>query len=766
MHALSTILKFGLVFVALTMIAVTVVYFYFAHTLPEISSLKQYQPPLVSRIYDEKGELLAEYADEHRILTPLEEIPLRLRNAFLAAEDVHFYQHPGINPPRILSALIANLKAGHTVQGGSTITQQVAKNLLLSPERTYSRKIREILLAYEMEKNLSKDEILYLYLNHIYLGRGAYGVASAAWRYFRKTLKELSLAECALLAGLPKAPSRYAPHIHPELALARRNAVLNAMAENGLAPRTAVEKAKQEPIVIAPLFKPKIKNAYEDRVLAKIAELFGPQTIRRQGLSIIIPYRQEDQNAAIRALRQGVIALEERQPYAGPIAHYPKEQWDAVLQDLKAKYPSSSPPKEDTLVEGLVLPTKVSGKLRVSDGTQEWILSAPRWRWAQAAYETRPPTWVAGDLILLRGNGQGGVRITQRTDVESALYAVDLEKGTVLAWVGGFDFHKGGFDHVLKAERQPGSAFKPFLYALAMDLGYTPASIFIDSPLVFQSRETASFWRPENYKNRFAGPVTLRNALEHSRNLVSIKLLEDIGVPRFLEFLKRFPFEREFPPQLALALGSSEVTLKELTEAYLVLASLGKRWQPVMVQQVQDRNGKTLYRSVAGTRCQVCHADAVLDAGMGMHPAEQVLDPVSAFLTVNLMRGVVERGTGRRARALGRPAAGKTGTTNNQVDAWFLGFTPQVLTGVWVGRENAKPLGRLETGAHAALPIWLSAMKTFHQDRPIVDFDVPPGIEWVVIDPKTGQIATKDTSSPFLEAFRIGTAPQPPEPIP
>ena len=331
----------------------------------------------------------------------------------------------------------------------------------------------------------------------------------------------------------------------------------------------------------------------------------------------------------------------------------------------------------------------------------------------------------------------------------------------MLARVGGFDFRLGDFDRVSSANRQPGSAFKPFLYETAMQTGYTPASIIMDSPVVFENRKSDEFWRPENYKNKFAGAVTLRNALEHSRNLASIKLLQDIGINRFTQALNdNYQFTHQFPAQLALALGVTEVTLKELTESYAVIASGGQRWKPVSIQQIQDRNGKTLHRSVAGHRCQTCHADPVLAINNAMQPAEKTLDPVNAFLATNMMHGVIQHGTGRRARALGHPAAGKTGTTNNQVDAWFMGYTPQVLTGVWSGRDIPTPMGRRETGAHAALPTWLEAMQAFHQNRPIENFVPPEGVEWVAIDPKTGKLPGPETRRPYLESFRIGPAPR------
>lgn len=776
MRTLPLMLKFILVAAIASVIGITGVYLYFSSNLPKLTSLADYQPPLVTRVYSTDGELLAEYADEHRILTPLKDIPQQLRSAFLAAEDAHFYQHPGINPARIISAAIANLRAGHTVQGGSTITQQVAKNFLLSSERSYTRKIKEAILAERIESHFSKDEILYLYLNQIYLGRGSYGVASAAWRYFGKRLDELTLAECAMLAGLPKAPGYYAPHLHPKIAMERRNLVLSMMESAGFVSPEAVAKAKKEPIKVVPLPADKLSNAYADMVYQQLADRFGKDTLRRQGLTVIVPYDVKAEDAAIHAVRKGLLNLEQQQYYRVPVNH-PASEWPALLKNWAEGRAGDAGHvlADDEIIPALVESVQPDGSLMLNDGVSHWHLAKPSWQWekpqpiadqttaqqAVAAPAPRHPlTWIAGDEVWLQGDGKGGVRLTQQPSIESALYSIDLQKGTVLARVGGFDYKLGDFDRVDSANRQPGSAFKPFLYETAMEAGYTPASIIMDSPIVFQNLKNDEFWRPENYKDRFAGAVTLRNALEHSRNLASIKLLQDIGVNRFTQALNdNYLFNRKFPAELALALGVTEVTLKELTESYAVIASGGLRWRPVSIQQIQDRNGKTLYRSVAGFRCQVCHADPVLAINDAMQPADQTLDPVNAFLVTNMMQGVIQHGTGRRALALRRPAAGKTGTTNNQVDAWFMGFTPQVLTGVWTGRDIPSSMGRRETGAHAALPTWLMAMQSYLKGRPKLNFTPPDGIEWVTIDPKTGLLPGKDTKHPFLESFRVGTAP-------
>ncbi|MDX8387248.1 MAG: PBP1A family penicillin-binding protein [Ghiorsea sp.] len=762
MRWLFLILKLSLVSSLIAVTSVTGAYFYFSKELPKLDDLSSYQPPLVSRIFNNQGELIAEYADEHRILTPMSEIPQYVINAFLAAEDEHFYNHPGINPGRIIAAAIANLKAGHTVQGASTITQQVAKNFLLTNEKSYIRKAKEAILSWRIEQQFSKDDILYLYLNHIFLGRGSYGVASASWRYFNKQLDELTLGEAAMLAGLPKAPSSYAPHLNPERAKKRRDTVLRQLARSGLADMNDVNIALLEPLTVSPLPRRKLSNAYSDFVTQSLTNTFGRSALRKQGLSITVPFDERLEQASIASVRNGLLKIESTQSYRIP-KHHELSTWESITQTwAKKRSVDDAPLSTSNTLPALVEEALENGDLIVNDGINRWQITKPSWKWdAELTYsDERPAHWIAGDEILLRGDGKGGVELTQQPSIESALYSVDMEKGTVLARVGGFDFKFGGFDRVSQAKRQPGSSFKPFLYTTAIEKGYTPATIVVDAPIVFDSASTDDFWRPENYGNRFAGAVTLRNALEHSRNLVAIRLLQDVGISTFLRRLRDYPFEQRFPKQLALALGVAEVTPEHMVESYIVIASGGLKWKPVSIQQVQDRNGQTLHRAVAGNRCQTCHVDPVLAVNQHMRPAERILDPIDAYLVQNMMTGVVQRGTARRARVLKRPAAGKTGTTNQQVDAWFMGFTPQVLTGVWVGKDNPSPMGRRATGSGAALPIWIEAMQAMHKGKEVVDFPIPAqGVEWATIDPKTGLLAGSSTKHPFLEAFKEGTAP-------
>ncbi|MDQ6961193.1 MAG: PBP1A family penicillin-binding protein [Mariprofundaceae bacterium] len=755
-------LKITLTLTLSAMIVVTAAYLHFASSLPKLDSIASYRPPLASRVYNNNGKLLAEYADEHRLLVPLEDMPKHLKDAFITTEDEQFYKHPGFNPARILSAFYNNIKQGRVVQGASTITQQVVKNFLLSPERTWQRKVREIILSYRLEQTFSKNEILYLYLNQIYLGRGSHGVGSAAWRYYRKTVDELNLAESAMLAALPKAPSKYAPHLNPSLAKERRDIVLRRMLITQFSDKKSVEDALNTPLNIQPLPQNKLEDTYGHSVYQQLEKEFGKENLRRQGLTIITPYTIEAQQVARHALRKGVLNVEGRQFYRTPPHHEP-EKWPALFASWK-KARSTSSLASDGIFPGLIQRNEAK-KLTVHDGIKTWQIKAPKWSWKKNKQHS---TWLVGDEVLLRIDQAGKATISQTPSIESALFSIDLEKGTVLAEVGGFNYKFGRFNRVQQAKRQPGSSFKPFLYFTGMSQDLTPATIIMDTPLVFPGQNQGKTWTPKNYKNNFAGPVTIRNALEHSRNLVSIKILQDVGIDTFLNTLENFHFEHRFPRQLSLALGASEVSLEKLTESYTVLATLGQHWKPVRVQQVQDRKGHSLIRAVAGHRCQTCHINPVIGLNKHMLPAKQTVDAATAFVTVNMMKGVIQHGTGVRARALKRPAAGKTGTTNDQIDAWFMGFTPQVLTGVWVGKDQPSTLGRRETGGKAALPIWLETMQFLHKGKPVKDFKEPEGISWVLIDKKSGYRTRSASAGSFLEAFRSGTEPTrfKPRPVP
>jgi len=639
------------------MILITVVtvfgvvsYFYFTHDLPSVETLKNYKPSTITKIFSEEGEIIGEFSYEKREVASLDRIPNYLLQAFVSGEDARFFQHKGLDYVAILRALFRNIFSGEIVQGGSTITQQVVKSLLLSPEKSFARKIREAILAYQIERNLTKEEILYLYLNQIYLGHGAYGVAAAAESYFGKTIEELDLAESALLAGLPQAPSKNSPYQHPEQAKKRQIYILNRMAEEGFISSSEAVKAIKTPYVIRGKEKPSIEKAphFVEYVRRYVEEKYGKDALYKNGLQIFSTVDLRFQKTAQEALEAGLKEIEKR-----------------------GKYPSVEMP-------------------------------------------------------------------------EGALICFDLETGYVKAMVGGRDFRKSQFNRVIQARRQTGSAFKPIVYASALDKGYSPASIIVDSPIVFEWGDR--MWKPKNFEGTFSGPITLRSALTHSVNIVTVKIAQEVGIDYIKNYAQRLGISSPLHGDLSMALGSSSISLYELTKAYSVFANQGNLFKPIFIKRILDRDGNLLEENLLPF--------------YSVEPSkeEQVITPQTAFLMTYLLEGVVKQGTGWRARSLGRPVAAKTGTTDQFMDAWFIGYTPELITGVWVGFDEERSLGENETGARAASPVWVGFMSKILKDKPVKDFPAPEeGIEFMKIDPKTGQISLEKDG--ILECFREGTGP-------
>ncbi len=649
------------------MILITVVsvfgvvfYFYFTHDLPSIKTLKNYRPSAVTKIFSEEGEVIGEFFYEKREVVSLDRIPNYLVQAFVAGEDARFFQHKGLDYIAIFRALFRNIFSGEIVQGGSTITQQVVKSLLLSAEKSFGRKIREAILAYQIEKYLTKEEILFLYLNQIYLGHGTYGVAAAAEGYFGKTIEELNLAEAALLAGLPQAPSKYSPYLHPEQAKKRQTYILNRMAEEGFIPSTEAAKAIKTPYVIRSKEKPSIEKAphFVEYVRRYVEEKYGKDALYKNGLQIFCTVDLYFEKTAQEALETGLKEIEKRE-----------------------KYPSADTP---------LVP-------------------------------------------------------------EGALICFDLETGYVKAMVGGRDFRKSQFNRVIQARRQTGSAFKPIVYASALDKGFTPTSIIVDSPVIFEGG--GKKWKPKNFEGKFFGPTTLRNALTHSVNVVTVKIAQEIGVDYIRNYAQKLGISSALHNDLSMALGSSSISLYELTRAYSVFANQGNLFKPIFIKKILDRDGNLLEENLPPFYSEEPSKE------------EQVIMPQTAFLMTYLMEGVVKQGTGWRAKSLGRPVAAKTGTTDQFMDAWFVGYTPELITGVWVGFDEERSLGENETGARAASPVWVAFMSKILKDKPVKDFLVPEeGIEFMKIDPKTGQISLEKDG--ILECFREGTGPTQKDPLP
>ncbi|HWP66886.1 MAG TPA: PBP1A family penicillin-binding protein, partial [Candidatus Limnocylindria bacterium] len=718
-------------------VAGVILYLEITSALPPVDQLLTYRPPVATRVFADDGTPIAEFFVERRYLVPLERIPVRVRQAFLAAEDADFYEHRGIDPISIARALWTNLRSSGIRQGASTITQQVVKTLLLTPERSFERKLKEAILALRLETKLSKDDILYMYLNEIYFGAGAYGVQAAAKTFFDVDVEHLTLAQAALLAGLPQRPSQYDPQRHLDRALVRQHYVLERMAQEGFITPVELRDALQEEIRIAPRRPQSYLAApwYVEHVRRLLEERFGGTYAAQLGLRVYTAVNLPMQQAADAAVRLGLQQFDERHGYRGPITRLAPDAIDDYLASEAARPHAASRHAVVTGVDqgGLLI--------RTADG--EGAIAASGLEYGGRVIP--PSRFAPGDVITVVPDGttpSGLPRFALSQDpiVQGALVAFDPYTGEVKALTGGYEFGASHFNRAVQAKRQPGSAFKPLLYAAAMEKRYTPASIVLDAPIELPAGN-GRIWRPRNYNDRYYGPVPLREALSRSLNTVSVRLVDELGPDYVRRYLTRFGFSTEFPRNLSIALGSSEVTLLELTRAYGVFATLGKRFDPIFITRVTDDAGNPL--DFADTRPHF----------------ERVMSPALAYLVTNLMESVVKEGTARAALALGRPLAGKTGTTNESRDAWFIGYSPDLLAGAWVGYDSHEPLGGKETGSRAALPIWMAFMERALAGRPPVDFPVPPGVTYVSVDPASGLRAVPGGAA-VREVFIAGTEPQ------
>ncbi|MDY6823120.1 MAG: PBP1A family penicillin-binding protein [Thermodesulfobacteriota bacterium] len=777
---LLTVLMVGAV------IAGAVAYYHISETLPSIASLKDYKPPVITTLYSADDRKIAEFYEQRRIVMPLSEIPEPFINAFVAAEDARFYQHTGIDLIGVFRALIKNLKAGTIVQGGSTITQQVAKSFFLSSERTYTRKIREAILSYRIEKQLSKREILYLYLNQIYLGHGAYGVAAAAENYFGKKVDELSLSEYALIAGLPQAPSSYSPYHHPERAKRRQIYVLNQMVTEGYVSRAAAETAREKEMDIKPVksWYQEMAPWYAEHVRRYVENKYGREVLYNEGLSIYTAMNLDMQKIARSEVEKGLRALDKRQGYRGPVKHLTEDDIEPFLAELrKAVENQETPPAPGDIVKGVVMDVddeEGTVYVRFGGGSGQIPLEDMRWArtpdtevaWYKAAAKIDRPSQSLrfGDVIHVRikslikeetgedsqdevppeaataeddspsvGNKRYVFSLEQTPAVEAALVCMAVRSGHVKAMIGGRDAGKSHFNRVIQSRRQPGSAFKPVIYAAALDKGYTPASVIIDSAIIFEDKEHDFIWKPQNYEERFFGPTLFRKALEKSHNIPTIKIMMDIGVDYVRDYARKLGIESPLSRDLSIALGSSGIAPIELAKVYSVFPNLGKAVEPIFITKIMDREGRVLEEHTADPK--------------------RVIGKDTAYIMTHLLKGVVEHGTGRRVRSLNRPAAGKTGTTDNLDDAWFAGYTPGYVTVVWVGYDQERSLGKSETGSSAASPIWLGFMKEMLKDKPVKTFEVPEGVVFSKIDAKTGLLPGDGSTETFFECFKKGTVP-------
>jgi len=710
--------------------------------LPPVDQLLRYKPPVATRIYAEDGSLIGEFFVERRYLVPLAHIPEHVRLAFLAAEDADFYRHRGVDPVGIARALVMDVMHHQVVQGGSTITQQVVKALLLTPERSFERKLKELVLALRLESKLSKDDILYLYLNQIYFGAGAYGVAAAAREFFDADVADLTIAQAAVLAGLPQAPSRYDPQRRPSQAIARQHYVLERMRIENFITEAQYQAARAEPITFArrrpgtylaaPWYVEHVRRLLEDR--------YGETAPYQLGLQVTTAVDLEMERAAEEAVRAGLRELDHRQGFRGPIRHLDPRQREK-MESFFTREQGNKPP-EDGRARAVVLDVRPQG-LAVSTAWERGTLPADALAWGST--RVPPSAFKPGDVVAVRVTGQGPDQtarfaLDQEPQVEGALIAIDPYTGEVRAMVGGYDFRRSQFNRAVQARRQPGSGFKPLIYAAAIDHGYTPASIVLDAPIALENGNQPP-WMPRNYENRYYGPTPLRYALARSLNTVTVRLVDQMGIKEVLDYLPRFGLHGPLPRNLSIALGSAEVTPIELVRAYGVFATLGKRFEPIFITRVTDADGNPL------------------EFGNTRPHFEPAMKPATAYVVTSMMETVVQHGTGRAALELGRPVAGKTGTTNDTHDAWFIGFTPDLLAGVWVGFDSERSLGAKETGGHAAAPIWTAFMKQALAGRPVVDFPVPDGIGFAQIDRATGLRAIPGGESE-LEVFVKGSEPK------
>jgi penicillin-binding protein 1A len=751
------LLMTSLLFVIVGSLCVAGVYFYLSRNLPKIASLKDYRPPIITTVYSDDNRKIGEFFKERRIVIPLSQMPDMLKKAFIAAEDSRFYTHQGIDILSILRAFYKNIEAGTIVQGGSTITQQVTKSFLLTPERSYIRKIKEAILAYRIDKQFSKDEILFLYLNQIYLGHGAYGVEAASENYFGKSAKDLNLAECAILAGLPQAPSRYSPFKYPEKAKQRQIYVLNRMVEDGFITNIQATEAINKVLDIKPRKNFYIDEVpvYTEHIRRYILTKYGEDALYKDGLSVYSSVNIEMQKIALEEINKGLYALDKRQGYRGPLKHLQPEEIESFSKEIQLELEKIHL-EADKIVSGVVIEVNdKNNTVTVRMGNVLGVIGIEDMRWARkpnpevAYYQARVnhvgEVLKVGDVILVRVKGKifntdrWWLSLEQTPNAQSALMCIEAETGNVKVMVGGRDFRESQFNRAIQSRRQPGSAFKPIIYAAAIDRGYTPATMIIDSPIVYEDTEHDFTWKPKNYKEKFYGPTLFRDALAESRNVVTIKILKDIGIDYAIDYARKLGITSNLNRDLSLALGSSGVSLLELMKAYSVFDNLGYLVEPVFVTKILDRDGNVIEEANPARR--------------------KVIEQNTAYIMTSLLEGVVKRGTGRRVTAMNRPVAGKTGTTNNLHDAWFMGYTPRYVTGVWVGFDDESSLGTGETGSRAASPIWLGFMQRLLQGKPVRVFQVPEGVVFSKIDAETGLLPIPESKKTVFECFKEGTVP-------
>jgi len=723
----------------------------YSNNIPDYRFLKNYKPPVSSKVYSGNGDLVADFSKEKRIFVPFNSIPKNVINSFLSAEDKNFFSHPGVDAKGVLRALvnnISNILSSKRLEGASTITQQVAKNFLLTNEVSLNRKIKEAILAFRIERALSKQRILELYLNQIYLGSGAYGVAAASLQYFDKSIKDLDYSEAALLAALPKAPSKYNPYRDIDLAKYRRDLVLKNLLDNKYIDSNEYDSLKDKKIILNKSKKIFLEDAqyYIEDVRKKVIQILTYDKVYKQGFNINTPINLEFQKIATETLRDGLLSYDKRKGWRGPLTNksYSKN-WNNNLKKFKL---------EDSINWQLAIVKKLN-KFSANIETEDKLNGTIKFEDISWTKKDFNKLLKVGDIVYVKKIGDNDYSLKQLPKVNGGIVVMDPYTGRVLALSGGFSFKKSEFNRVSQALRQPGSAFKPFVYALALENNYTPTSLILDAPIVLDQGEDLKMWKPENYGKKFYGPSTLRVGLEKSRNLMTVRIAQDLGIKKIINFSENLGIYDNPEELLSISLGSAETTLLKLTSAYSVFVNGGKLVDPILIDRIQDSEGKTIFNNDK-RKCINCDQISYLgkDYPIVKDDYKKIFSPQTSYQMTSILEGVVQRGTAKKLRDLELNIAGKTGTTNKNTDTWFVGYTSNLLIGVYVGLDNPSPLGRYETGSKTALPIFKDFVQKTISKADARPFKAAEGTVMMVVDPNTGQKAKFNSKSTIIEVFK------------
>ena len=734
---------------------------YFLTTLPDYSSLKDYKPKVMTRVHASDGYLVKEYSREYRIFIPVEDIPDDIKEAFISAEDKNFYHHYGVDPLGILRASLYNIKnivVNRRPQGASTITQQVAKNFLLSDELSLSRKIKEALLAFKIEQILSKDRILELYLNQIYLGAGTYGIAAASNRYFEKDLNNLSIPEVAYLAALPKAPSRYHPVRNYQLALDRRNWVLRRMFANNYISAEELKTYIDEPIKTL-LHKEKnifSSDYYLEVIRQQIIDIFGEEYLYGGGLSVRTSLDTEAQIQADMALKEGLLVYDKRYGYRGVIKNDQDDNWLNNLSNIPLPFNFQFAKVISVNDNFALIETFMNKRGEIKLSNLFWAREYIKGGYVGPKIVSVNDVLSENDIIYVSIKDNGEYLLEQIPDINGGIVVMDPHSGRVIALSGGFDFKLSNFNRASQAMRQPGSAFKPFVYISALENGLQPNSLILDAPFVIDQGERLGKWKPENYGKKFYGPSPLRKGIENSRNLMTIRIAQYLGMDKISEIANRVEIMNDMPEVLSMALGAGETTLIDLTSAYASFVNGGKKIYPILIDRIQDRRGKNIYLADFGA-CLNCSQPFIEDSPVPVTEDRnmQIFDPVNSYQMVSILKGAVDRGTGKRTKIKGFEIGGKTGTTNKNTDAWFIGFTSDLIIGVYAGFDNPRTLGKRETGSSVAVPIFKDFLTRYYIEKKALPFKIPKGVELIQVNVDSGEVSFEAGSDKTIyEAFR------------